>query len=376
MERLIRKTTAEQVADRIEVAILAGEFEPGGRLPPEHKLAAMLGVGRGTLREGIQRLIARGILIAVPGMGTFVANTTLTRSIETLPSIYLFEKVAARKAELLKQYFDYRRSVAAEVLGLVCARCTPEQVSWVEDSLIRMSNHAFTDKDPEAALEEELRLLQIAAERSDAYVVWLNLNTMRTFLSVAKKELASIACLDELHARAREFLRLLKLRDAKGVREYVEGTMEKEDYRWLKAFEQKIREPALTEAAAPAPTIPLQSSTGSSTAAPAQPTTGTMTRMLAGPPPVTHAPPPPEKVANEVVAAPPEPPQTKDGWTPDPEKYPRTDPRAWYPYYIDWCQRNMLCNPWDIPDNDPPGSPSPYDEFVNATVRAAKRTES
>lgn len=364
MERLIRKTGAQQVADQIEVAILAGEFEPGGRLPPETKLAAELGVGRSTLREGIQILVARGLLMRIPGIGTFVVSLPGSQSIETLPAIYLFEKVAARKVELLKQFLDYRRGVASEVLALACARCSRESMQWLEDILVRMSNFAEIDHNAERALDVELLLLEFAAERADARFAWLTLQTMRKFFRIAKKELISVAPLDELRARAQKLKALLENRDAAGVREYVATQLQKEDYRWIRTLEQQMQEqPAeVHEATAPGAQFLPQSPTGSSTPPPTQSATGTLTRMV-----VTAPPPPPSEPAP--AAAPDQAPDPapeslpKDGWTADPENYPRTDPRAWHPYFVDWCRRNLNCNPWDDPENEPPGDPSPYEEY-------------
>lgn len=361
VDRLIRKTGAEQVADRIEVAILAGEFESGGRLPPETKLAADLGVGRSTLREGIQILVARGLLMRVPGIGTFVVSLPGSRSIETLPAIYLFEKIAARKVELLKQFLDYRRGVAAEVLALACTRCSSESMRWLEEALVRMSNFAEIDKDAERALEEELALLECAAERADARFAWLTMQMMRRFFRIAKKELVSVAPLEELRARAQKLKSLLENRDAAGIREYVATQLEKEDYRWIRALEQRIREqPAEVREAPPANALPPQSPTGSSTPPPTQSSTGTLTRMVVTAAPAEElAQPAPDAETTEPASE----PLPKDGWTADPEKYPRTDPRAWHPYFVDWCRRNLNCNPWDDPEYVPPGSPSPYEEY-------------
>jgi DNA-binding GntR family transcriptional regulator len=47
---------------------------PGDRLPPEHDLASMLGVSRGTLRTALERLEQTGEIIRRQGSGTFVGR--------------------------------------------------------------------------------------------------------------------------------------------------------------------------------------------------------------------------------------------------------------------------------------------------------------
>jgi DNA-binding FadR family transcriptional regulator len=53
---LDRRNAAQQIADRVVTAIVLGEFVEGQRLPPERELAQMLGTGRPTIREALQRL--------------------------------------------------------------------------------------------------------------------------------------------------------------------------------------------------------------------------------------------------------------------------------------------------------------------------------
>ena len=62
----------ESVADRIEALIAARGLRPGDRLPSERQLAVELGVSRPTLREAIQQLASRSLLISRHGGGTFV----------------------------------------------------------------------------------------------------------------------------------------------------------------------------------------------------------------------------------------------------------------------------------------------------------------
>src|SRR5256885_508909 len=55
-------TAAAEVADRLVTAIALGEYLPGERLPSERDLAALLGVGRSTIREASGRLLAAGLV--------------------------------------------------------------------------------------------------------------------------------------------------------------------------------------------------------------------------------------------------------------------------------------------------------------------------
>ena len=66
---------SDEVMTELENMILAGRFKAGEKLPPERELATRFGVSRPSLREAIQKLVARGLLLSRQGGGTYVANT-------------------------------------------------------------------------------------------------------------------------------------------------------------------------------------------------------------------------------------------------------------------------------------------------------------
>jgi DNA-binding GntR family transcriptional regulator len=87
------QTTAGIVADRIREAIASGDISPGSQLS-EVEYAAQLGVSRGPLREGLQRLTQEGLLIAHRNRGLFV----IEMSPENVADIYLTRAALERAA--------------------------------------------------------------------------------------------------------------------------------------------------------------------------------------------------------------------------------------------------------------------------------------
>ncbi|QJX02795.1 GntR family transcriptional regulator [Alcanivorax sp. IO_7] len=67
-------------------ALLDGRLVADERLPPSRALAAELGLGRQTVVEAYERLIAEGFLMARTGSGTFVARLNLPASRESGPA--------------------------------------------------------------------------------------------------------------------------------------------------------------------------------------------------------------------------------------------------------------------------------------------------
>jgi DNA-binding GntR family transcriptional regulator len=76
-----------QVAQQLENAIETGRLAPGGRLGNEVDLAARLGLSRPTIRQAIQSLVDKGLLVRRRGVGTQVVHSQVKRPLE-LSSLY------------------------------------------------------------------------------------------------------------------------------------------------------------------------------------------------------------------------------------------------------------------------------------------------
>jgi DNA-binding GntR family transcriptional regulator len=120
--------------------LAAGRYRQGDRLPPEHEVAAMLGVSRGTLRSALQRLEQSGEIVRRQGSGTFVGRSAMPAAFgERLERLEPYSSVAARRGMRLSAV-DVRiehRAVggeAGEALGLAAtARATTVSRTLVAD---------------------------------------------------------------------------------------------------------------------------------------------------------------------------------------------------------------------------------------------------
>ena len=101
-----------------------GRYRQGDRLPPEHEVAAMLGVSRGTLRSALQRLEESGEIVRRQGSGTFVGRMAVPTAFgERLERLEPYSSVAQRRGVSLDAVeVSVRRAAvrpeACEALGL------------------------------------------------------------------------------------------------------------------------------------------------------------------------------------------------------------------------------------------------------------------
>lgn len=76
-----------QVAEQLERAIVDGILAPGERIANEVALASELGLSRPTMRQAIQLLVDKGMLVRKRGVGTQVVHGAIRRPVE-LTSLY------------------------------------------------------------------------------------------------------------------------------------------------------------------------------------------------------------------------------------------------------------------------------------------------
>lgn len=95
-----------------------GRHRTGDRLPPEHEVAKMLGISRGTLRTALQRLEDTGEIVRRQGSGTFVGRVAVPSQLEErLERLEPYSSLAKRRGIRLAatRLRIERRAVGREV---------------------------------------------------------------------------------------------------------------------------------------------------------------------------------------------------------------------------------------------------------------------
>lgn len=91
---------SDDIVQHLESMILEGSLKSGERLPAERVLAEQFGVSRPSLREAIQKLVAKGLLISRQGGGNYVAETL--GSTFSDPLLHLLESHPEAQRDLLE----------------------------------------------------------------------------------------------------------------------------------------------------------------------------------------------------------------------------------------------------------------------------------
>jgi GntR family transcriptional regulator, transcriptional repressor for pyruvate dehydrogenase complex len=107
---------SDVIVEQIAEAVRSGSLKPGDKLPTEATLGRELGVGRTTVREGLQKLQAYGIVEVKKGLGAYISQP------RTEDPIAEFSKWSSANAMAIEDLVEAR--IALEVLsaGLAALR--------------------------------------------------------------------------------------------------------------------------------------------------------------------------------------------------------------------------------------------------------------
>lgn len=152
-EKVNQKLLVPQIEDQLMIYIRQEELAVGSRLPSEHQLAELFGVGRSTIREAVKSLVSKGILEVRRGAGSFVKN------IEQVPDDPLGLARFEDKYRLAMDLFDVRILLEPEMAAMACKNATNEerlQIQELCDEVERLylagKNHIQKDMEFHAAI--------------------------------------------------------------------------------------------------------------------------------------------------------------------------------------------------------------------------------
>ena len=115
---------AEAVFRHLKDRIRNGELQPGDALPSERELQAELGVSRISLREGLARLSALGLVEVSHGKGTVVSRAVSLQSVEDA----LLPLSLSGEERSIEELYGARALIESELAGLAAERCSVECV--------------------------------------------------------------------------------------------------------------------------------------------------------------------------------------------------------------------------------------------------------
>lgn len=120
------KKVSTQIAEQIRSSILAGEFNPGEKLPPERELAELFGVSRPSVREALNILTSSGLVETYQGGGTLVRS--LVENSSAMPLTELIRIDGDRALDVI----EVRKGMESWTAWYAATRALPEDIRRIE----------------------------------------------------------------------------------------------------------------------------------------------------------------------------------------------------------------------------------------------------
>ena len=116
--------------DRLGEAIVSGRYLPGASLPPEPLLCEEYGISRTVVREAVKSLVAKGLLITGPKLGTRVLPSDNWNWFD--PDVVQWQSKIGLTREFLRDLQELRRVVEPAGVRLAAERATPADIAEIE----------------------------------------------------------------------------------------------------------------------------------------------------------------------------------------------------------------------------------------------------
>ena len=150
---------ADSVVTEIESRILDGALRPGDRIPSERKLAEDFGVSRPSIREAIQKLVAKGLLITRHGGGT-----TVTDKLDA-PFVDPWQDMVKDHPMLHRDVLEMREMLEAQAAELAAQRATDVDMARLDKAFAEL-DEAYANKDLAKSIATDVAFHQAIADAS------------------------------------------------------------------------------------------------------------------------------------------------------------------------------------------------------------------
>ncbi|AYC31631.1 FCD domain-containing protein [Pseudomonas cavernae] len=176
---------SDDIVARLESMILEGTLKPGERLPAERALAEQFGVSRPSLREAIQKLAAKGMLISRQGGGNYVVDTL--GSTFSDPLLQLLESNPEAQRDLL----EFRHTLEGSCAYYAALRATAPDHQRLHEAFAALQACYARAPSPSGRAEEgaaDARFHLAIAEASHNAVL---LHTIRGLFDLLKRNVVT-----------------------------------------------------------------------------------------------------------------------------------------------------------------------------------------
>ena len=135
-----RKALPNKIIDSLLNLIKEKQLQPGDKLPAERELAAMMRVGRPSLRAALRVLAAMNVIEIQPGSGAYVSSLETERLVEHLEFVFSLD------GSNVSKLFEARKVLELGIIDLAAQHISDEAVAELE-ACVAMAEAAPMDEE-------------------------------------------------------------------------------------------------------------------------------------------------------------------------------------------------------------------------------------
>ena len=237
-EPIEKKSLSQAVFEQLRTRIVSGAFSPGEPLPGERRLADILGVNRGAVREALKRLEQARLVSIQHGGSTTVLNYLKTAGMDLLAQLVL-KPDGGLDLDAVRSLMELRSAIGPDIARRCATRWTDDLHTRLTTTAQAMQNAHLKELQ---ALNMTLWGLIVSGADNVAYQLafnsishaWGNINdAMRPIMRAEISDVASHLALAEAigardPARAEAIARDLVTRSEHNVRGAIDTLQSKD----------------------------------------------------------------------------------------------------------------------------------------------------
>ncbi|HEX8698739.1 MAG TPA: GntR family transcriptional regulator [Myxococcaceae bacterium] len=153
-----------QVEAELEKMLAQGLLPPDGKMPSEHGLARCFKVSRGTVREALRSLSAKGLIVQYPGRRTQVVGWDEALTLENLSvALPADGQLHPGQLRLLEGFLTLKRDLTMELLVACGEKASPAELEGLSQATFALADAARWDTGDGRWVQQEFALLRQAA---------------------------------------------------------------------------------------------------------------------------------------------------------------------------------------------------------------------
>jgi DNA-binding FadR family transcriptional regulator len=133
-----RKSMHARIVQELGIEIVSGRLQPGERLPAESALCEQYGVSRPVLREATRVLVAKGLVVSKPRVGSIVRARDEWHMLD--PDVLYWTLNSIPEGDFFRALMTVRRIIEPAAAALAATAATDEDLTRINSAYDRMEH--------------------------------------------------------------------------------------------------------------------------------------------------------------------------------------------------------------------------------------------